>query len=405
MSVQDALADARSRINEIDVTAALQRQQQGALLLDVREENERLTGFPTGSIGSPRSRLELSIRDQVADVQTELILMCAAGQRSVLAARDLVAMGYRNVTSVSGGYSAWKSLGMPCTTPMQADAEYLERYSRHIRLPEVGLQGQARLAEAKVLLVGAGGLGSPVGMYLAAAGVGHVRVVDDDRVERSNLQRQILHTDARIGMHKVVSARMSLQALNPRVQVESVMQRLDRSNVDAWVRDVDVVIDGADNFATRYVLSDACVRHAKPLVYGAVQRFEGQVSVFDAGRQRGTAPCYRCLFPQAPSPQDAPSCAEAGVLGVLPGLVGLMQATEVIKLILGIGETLTGRLLHIDSLAMRFRESRLLPDPQCSVCRVGGAADVLPSNGAEVASIEADSAVCVSVSGCASKAC
>ena len=405
MTARDALADAQSRVNEIDVAEAQQRQQQGALLLDVREECERLAGFPTGSLGTPRSGLELSIRDQVNDPQAELLLMCAAGQRSLLAARDLIAMGYRNVSSVVGGYSAWKSMGMPCTTPLQAEAEYLDRYSRHIRLPEVGLQGQARLVGAKVLLVGAGGLGSPVGMYLAAAGVGHIRVVDDDRVERSNLQRQVLHADARIGMHKVTSARIGLQSLNPRVRVESVMQRLDRSNVDGLVRDVDVVVDGADNFATRYVLSDACVRHAKPLVYGAVQRFEGQVSVFDAGRQRGTAPCYRCLFPQAPSPQDAPSCAEAGVLGVLPGLVGLMQATEVIKLILGIGETLTGRLLHIDSLAMRFRESRLLPDPQCSVCRVDGAADVLPSNGAEVASIEADSAVCGSVSGCASKAC
>ncbi len=221
---------------------------------------------------------------------------------------------------------------------------------------------------ARVLLVGAGGLGSPAAYYLAAAGMGSLRIADDDVVDRSNLQRQILHTDARIGMPKVESAAIALSALNPRARIEAVPERITSANVERMLEAVDVVVDGADNFPARYLLNDACVKLGKPLVYGAVHRFEGQVSVFDAGRRRGEAPCYRCLFPQPPPPEAAPNCAEAGVLGVLPGVIGLLQATEAIKLVLGIGEPLRGRLLQFDALSMRFRETRLAADPQCPVC-------------------------------------
>ena len=249
-----------------------------------------------------------------------------------------------------------------------ADADFMDRYSRHLRLPEVGIEGQRKLEASRVLLVGAGGLGSPAAFYLAAAGIGHLRLVDDDVVERSNLQRQILHAEERIGQAKVASAAIALTALNPRTQVEAIQERVDSGNVERFLQDVDVVIDGSDNFPLRYLLNDACVKLAKPLVYGAVQRFEGQVGVFDAGRQRGHAPCYRCLFPEPPAPEFAPSCAEAGVLGVLPGIIGLLQATEAIKLLIDIGEPLVGRLLHFNALQMRFRELHLPHDPDCVVC-------------------------------------
>jgi sulfur-carrier protein adenylyltransferase/sulfurtransferase len=253
------------------------------------------------------------------------------------------------------------------------DDDFAERYSRHLRLPEVGLAGQQQLQQARVLIVGAGGLGSPAAFYLAAAGVGTLRLVDDDVVDRSNLQRQILHTDDRIGMSKVASAAVAIGALNPRTRLEAIHERITSDNVERLLDAVDVVIDGGDNFPVRYLLNDACVKLAKPLVYGAVHRFEGQLSVFDAGRRRGEAPCYRCLFPEPPPPEAAPNCSEAGVLGVLPGVVGLLQATEAIKLILGIGESLAGRLLQFDALAMRFRETRLAPDPGCAVCAPGKA--------------------------------
>lgn len=249
--------------------------------------------------------------------------------------------------------------------------EQLLRYSRHILLPQLGIEGQERLLAARALVVGAGGLGSPAAYYLAAAGVGTLRIADDDVVDRSNLQRQILHAEARIGLPKVQSAAATLAALNPRVRVEAVAERVTGANVERLLEGVDVVVDGADNFPARYLLNDACVKLGKPLVYGAVHRFEGQASVFDAGRRRGQAPCYRCLFPEPPPPEAAPNCAEAGVLGVLPGVVGLLQATEAIKLILGLGEPLAGRLLHFDALTMRFRETRLRPDPECPVCAPG----------------------------------
>lgn len=356
------------RIREISPTEALGLQREGGRLVDVREPDEHALGLPEGALAIPRAALESAPSRYVSPDET-ILLICGSGRRSMLAAESLAAQGYGSLCSVAGGMSAWQTAGLPVRTT--EDADFLERYSRHLRLPQVGIEGQKRLEQARVLMVGAGGLGSPAAFYLAAAGVGFLRIVDNDQVDRSNLQRQILHTESRIGMDKVESAQQALSALNPRTRFDALTLRLDADNVESLLGDVDVVVDGADNFPTRYLLSDACVQLGKPLVYGAVHRFEGQASVFDAGRQRGVAPCYRCLFPEAPRAEDAPNCAEAGVLGVLPGIIGLLQATEAIKLILGIGQPLSGRLLHFDALSMRFRETRLHPDPDCPVCAPG----------------------------------
>jgi molybdopterin/thiamine biosynthesis adenylyltransferase/rhodanese-related sulfurtransferase len=357
-------------ISEISPIAAREMQQKGVRLIDVREPEEHALGVPHGALAIPRARLQADPVAHHPDPKQALLLICGSGKRSLLAANALAGMGYTELYSVAGGYTAWQAAGLP-VEGMSEDADFLERYSRHLRLPQVGLAGQKALEQARVLLVGAGGLGSPAAFYLAAAGVGFLRIVDDDVVDRSNLQRQILHTEDRIGQPKVESASLALRALNPRTRVETHAVRLTSENIEAMIGDVDVVLDGADNFPTRYLLSDACVKLAKPMVYGAVHRFEGQVSVFDAGRKRGEQPCYRCLFPEAPSAQDAPNCAEAGVLGVLPGIIGLLQTTETLKLILNLGDSLAGRLLHFDALSMRFRETRLRPDPDCRVCAVG----------------------------------
>jgi molybdopterin/thiamine biosynthesis adenylyltransferase/rhodanese-related sulfurtransferase len=357
-------------IEEVTPVEAHARVRRGVRLVDVREAHERALGMAQDAIGIARAALEADPTSTLPDPQAEILLICARGSRSLGAAQVLAARGYARLASVTGGTEAWRAAGLPMTGP-DADDDFLERYSRHLLLPQVGLQGQQRLEASRVLLVGAGGLGSPVAFYLAAAGVGTLRIVDDDRVERSNLQRQILHTEAALGTPKVESARRALGAMNPRVEVEALQERVTSANIDRLIAQVDLVIDGADNFPLRYLLNDACVKHAKPLVYGAVHRFEGQVSVFDAGRRRGLAPCYRCLFPEPPRPEDAPNCAEAGVLGVLPGVIGLLQANEAIKLLLGIGESLAGRLLGFDALAGRFRETRLGPDPHCPVCAAG----------------------------------
>jgi molybdopterin/thiamine biosynthesis adenylyltransferase/rhodanese-related sulfurtransferase len=356
-------------IHEITPQQAHARQSQGAILIDVREPDEHALGTPANALLQPRATLENDPLASVPDKNADILLICGSGKRSLLAAKALEAHGYRQLASVTGGFQSWQAAGLPIST--RHDADFLERYSRHLRLPQVGVDGQKALERARILLVGAGGLGSPAAFYLAAAGVGFLRLVDDDVVDRSNLQRQILHTDAGIGTPKVESARERLSALNPRVRFDAVQTRIDAQNVEDLIADVDVVVDGADNFPTRYLLSDACVQMRKPLVYGAVHRFEGQVSVFDAGRQRGEAPCYRCLFPEQPRAEDAPNCAEAGVLGVLPGIIGLLQATEALKLVLDIGQSLSGRLLQFDALQMRFRETRLAPDPHCAVCAPG----------------------------------
>jgi len=360
-------------IEEIDPHQVRERLARGAVLVDVREEHERAGGQAEGSLGIAKAELEADPARYLPDPDAEVLLICQFGGRSLAAARVLSSAGYARVASVTGGTTRWVDEGLPVMrAPMDPDREdFLDRYSRHLLLPEVGVRGQEALQRSRVLLIGAGGLGSPSACYLAAAGVGHLRIADDDVVDRSNLQRQILHGEARIGAPKVESAQATLSALNPRTRIEAIRERVTAVNIDALMQDVDVVLDGADNFAVRYLLNDACIRHGKPLVYGAVQRFEGQASVFDAGRHRGQCPCYRCLFPEPPSPEFAPNCAEAGVLGVVPGIIGLVQATEVLKLLLGIGDTLAGRLLHFDALAMRFRETRLRADPDCPLCAPG----------------------------------
>ena len=355
---------------EISPEQARTRHTQGALLIDIRETHERASGMAEGAVGIAKGDLESSPASHLPANDREILLICQSGRRSLDAAQVLASQGYSNITSVAGGTTAWHTAGLPMVQALQTDAErdFNERYSRHLLLPQVGAEGQRRLQQARVLVLGAGGLGSPAAFYLAAAGVGHLRLVDDDVVDRSNLQRQILHTDASVGQPKVSSARERLLALNPHLHVEAVQARATSQNIDALLEGVDVVLDGSDNFPLRYLLNDACIKHARPLVYGAVERFTGQVSVFDAGRKRGHAPCYRCLFPEPPPAQFAPNCAEAGVLGVLPGMVGLLQATEVLKLLLGTGEPLVGRLLSFDALGMRFREVRLRPDPGCPLC-------------------------------------
>jgi molybdopterin/thiamine biosynthesis adenylyltransferase/rhodanese-related sulfurtransferase len=361
-------------IREITPEDALARCRDGAVLIDVREAHERALGMAEGALGVAMGELIANPSAYLPADGREVLLICQGGLRSLRTAEALAAQGFGGLCSVEGGTTRWIAESLPTVMPDgELDADFAERYSRHLRLPQVGVDGQRRLEAARVLMIGAGGLGSPAAYYLAAAGIGHLRIADDDVVDRSNLQRQILHTEARIGVAKVDSAEQALSALNPRVRIEAVRERVTAANVDRLLDGIDVVVDGADNFAARYLLNDACVHHGKPLVYGAVHRFEGQASVFDAGRRRGHAPCYRCLFPEPPPPEAAPNCAEAGVLGVLPGLVGLIQATEAIKLILGIGTPLSGRLLHVDALSMRFRETRLPVDLDCPTCAPGRA--------------------------------
>ncbi|MCW2000732.1 molybdopterin/thiamine biosynthesis adenylyltransferase/rhodanese-related sulfurtransferase [Xanthomonas translucens] len=361
--------------HDLSPAQARARALHGALLIDIRQPHERVSGQAEGALAIAQADLEQAPAQHLPDRDCDILLICQSGKRSAQTAAHLREQGYPHALSVLGGTTAWSRDGLPLVRPTLPpdEADFLERYSRHLRLPQVGIDGQQRLARARVLLIGAGGLGSPAAFYLAAAGVGHLRMADDDVVDRSNLQRQILHTEDSVGVAKVVSAAQRIAALNPRVQVDAIQTRVTASNIEALLQDVDVVVDGADNFAARYLLNDACVKLGKPLVYGAVQQFEGQLSVFDAGRHRGQLPCYRCLFPEPPPPEFAPSCAEAGVLGVLPGVIGLLQATEAIKLLLGLGDSLAGRLLSFDALAMRFREIRLPPDPQCPVCAPGTA--------------------------------
>ena len=356
-----------SIVLEMDVIAARRAQQQGALLIDIREPDERLAGYPGGSRHLPMSAGFTDALHTLAP-GLPLLFICASGVRSLHAASVFREAGFASAVSVAGGLGAWRQAGLPVDFPDRADRALGERYSRHWRLPEVGVAGQRRLLRSRVLLVGAGGLGSPIALYLAAAGVGHLAVIDDDRIERSNLQRQIIHRDADVGQAKVLSARAAIAALNPEVEVLALDTRLSAANVDALVSDHDLLVDGADNFATRYLINAACRRHGKPWVYGAVQGFEGQVSVFAPHTDPGRAPCYRCLFPAAPGPGEAPNCSEAGVLGVLPGIIGLLQANEALKLLLGIGSALIGRLLCFDGLAGQFRELGLSADPECAEC-------------------------------------
>ena len=367
-SFQNYLKGIKAEIEEVDVTSVHgQPAAQRPVLIDVREQSEYVQGFIPGARWIPRGFLEIRIEDAVPDRDAGLILYCAGGVRSALAARSLREMGYTKVSSMAGGFGAWKRAGYDFDIPRVLDSEQEIRYSRHTMLPEVGEKGQLALLDAKVLCIGAGGLGSPSSVYLAAAGVGTIGMVDDDVVDASNLQRQIIHTTDRVGVPKVESAKKSLTALNPDVEVVPHQVRLSSDNVLDIIADYDVIVDGADNFQTRYLLNDAALKLSKPVIHSSIFRFEGQLTVFSAAG----GPCYRCLYPEPPPPEDAPSCAEAGVLGVLPGVMGVLQATEAIKIILGIGTTLAGRLMVYDALKAKFRELRLRADPACPTCGEG----------------------------------
>ncbi len=362
------LAEIKEVIPEVEPREARALMEQGAVLVDVREPDEVAGGTPAGSLRLGRGFLELRIEDLVPDKEKTLILMCAGGVRSLFAAEALHRLGYSDVRSMAGGFNRWKNEGLDFEVPKFLSEADKERYSRHLLLPEVGEAGQLKLKESKVLLIGAGGLGSPAAYYLAAAGVGTLGLVDHDVVDRSNLQRQILHTEARVGTSKVASARQSIEELNPEVKVVGYETRLDASNVEEIFSAYDVILDGTDNLPTRYLINDACVKLGKPNVHAAVYRFEGQVTVFWPGHPENPTGCYRCMFPSPPPPGAAPSCSEIGVLGVLPGVVGLLQSIEALKVLLGIGEPLLGKMLYYDALRTSFHQLKLPKKASCPTC-------------------------------------
>jgi len=356
---RDLLREAKAVIRETDPAGAEAMLAEGAVLLDVREPDEYEQGAIPGSVHIPRGNLEPNVENRLSDKDAPVVVMCAGGVRSAFAAQTLQEMGYGDVVSMDGGFNQWKDEGRDWALPVSLTPDQRNRYHRHLLLPEVGTEGQIKLLDAKVLCLGAGGLGSPAALYLAAAGVGTVGIVDMDVVDASNLQRQILHNVDRVGDRKVDSAKKTLNALNPDVNVVTYDVRLGADNIVDIIKDYDVIVDGADNFPVRYMLNDASVKLGIPVVHGSIFRFEGQVTVFDPRN----GPTYRDMIPEPPPAEMAPSCAEAGVLGVLPGIVGSIQALEAIKLILGHGDTLVGRLLAFDASEMSFREYKLRPDP------------------------------------------
>jgi sulfur-carrier protein adenylyltransferase/sulfurtransferase len=361
----ELLREIKSKIDEVDPAAVHEQMNNGATIVDVRETEEFAQGHIPGAKHVPRGYLESRIEGAVPDRAAHVILYCASGNRSAYAARTLIEdLGYENVESMTGGITLWKDRGYEVDVPKTLTAEQRERYSRHLLLDEVGLEGQQKLLDAKVLLLGAGGLGSPTALYLAAAGVGTLGIVDNDDVDLSNLQRQVIHSSERIGVPKVDSAEQTIRELNPDVKVNKYPVRLDASNIMEILPGYDIVVDGLDNFPTRYLLNDASVRLKIPVVSAAILGFEGQLSVF----KPYDGPCYRCLFPVPPPAELAPSCGANGVLGVLPGTMGLLQATEVVKLILGEGDPLIGRLLMYDALAAEFSEVKVRRDPECPIC-------------------------------------
>ena len=362
-SYQDLVSQAKQEVAEVKPSELVELIGH-VKLLDVRESDEYDQGAIATAELVPRGLLEGVISAHVDDPSEEIVVYCAGGARSALAAQTLKQMGYPNVSSLQGGFGRWKQEGHPWGMPEALSNDQRGRYSRHILLPEVGEEGQVRLLESKVLIVGAGGLGSPAALYLAAAGVGTIGIVDFDVVDASNLQRQILHNFDRIGQSKVESASETLTALNPDVKVVTFDERLSAENVLEIFGDYDVVVDGGDNFPTRYLVNDAALHLRIPVVHGSIFRFEGQVTVFDPY----VGPCYRCQYAEPPPPELAPSCAEAGVLGVLPGVIGSLQAMETLKILLGIGETLSGRLLSYDGLGQEFRTLKVRRDPSCPAC-------------------------------------
>jgi sulfur-carrier protein adenylyltransferase/sulfurtransferase len=397
---RELLQQARAEISEIDAIQARERIESGEpVVVDVREQDEWDEGHIAGAVHIPRGQLESRIERLAPETDRPVIVYCSVGNRSAFAAKTLAELGYDDVVSLADGFTDWKRNGFPVQLQAGLEAPQRARYSRHLLIPEVGEEGQLKLLDSKVLLIGAGGLGSPASLYLAAAGVGRIGIVDADVVDESNLQRQIVHSTESLGEPKVESAKRTIEALNPDVEVVAYKERLTSENIERILADGwDVIVDGADNFPTRYLVNDASVWHGIPVVHGSIYRFEGQVTVFkpkgvarDARHQDAGAllphpseltgrtadgdhladeqgPCYRCLFPTPPPPELAPSCAEGGVLGVLPGVIGSLQASEALKLALGIGEPLIGRLLLFDALAATFDEVKLRRDPDCPVC-------------------------------------
>ncbi len=366
-SYRDILQQVKAEIDEISAAETRERlaSPQPPVLVDVREQDEWDEGYVPGAVHVPRGMLESRIEGLLPDRSREIVVYCAGGSRSAFAAKSLGELGYEHVTSLIGGFTDWKRNGFQIEQAQSLTPEQRARYSRHLLIPEVGDRGQQKLLASRVLLIGAGGLGSPASLYLAAAGVGTIGIVDADVVDDSNLQRQIVHSTNEVGQPKVASAQRTIEALNPDVTVKAYEERLTSENVERILGEGwDVIVDGADNFPTRYLVNDASVWHDIPVVHGSIYRFEGQVTVFKPHE----GPCYRCLFPQPPPPELAPSCAEGGVLGVLPGIIGSLQANEALKLLLGIGDSLQGRLLLVDALATTFDEVTVKRDPTCPVC-------------------------------------
>jgi molybdopterin/thiamine biosynthesis adenylyltransferase/rhodanese-related sulfurtransferase len=363
----DLLQEVKSSIRTLTLEELKRRLEarERFTLVDVREKDEVRAGFIPGAISIPRGFLEMQAEQRLPDKSAKIIVYCAGGIRSAFAAKALAELGYTDVESANPGFVRWKDVGYPVETPAELTPAQLARYARHTMLPEVGEKGQAKLLKSRVLCLGAGGLGSPSALYLAAAGVGTLGIIDADTVDASNLQRQVLHGTDRVGMPKVESAKKTLSNLNPDVNVVTFDERLVRENADRiFDQGWDVIVDGLDNFSTRYLVNDASIWKKIPVVHGSIFRFDGQVTTFWPGK----GPCYRCLYPEPPPPELAPSCSEAGVLGVLPGIIGVIQATEAVKILLGIGEPLVGRLLTYDSLKMKFGSLKLRRDPRCPVC-------------------------------------
>jgi molybdopterin/thiamine biosynthesis adenylyltransferase/rhodanese-related sulfurtransferase len=368
-TIQDVLGQIRGQIREVTPAEARAMLDGGTtpVLLDVRDKEEFNEGHIPGAIHVPRSFLELRVENTVPVRSTPIVAYCAGGSRSLLAADSLRRMGYTNVLSMVGGFNRWRSEGFDTVCPRVLSPADVKRYERHLMVPEIGEAGQIKLLDARVLLIGAGGIGSAAAYYLAAAGIGKLGIVDFDVVDETNLQRQILHNVDSIGVLKTESASKTLRALNPGVEIETFNVRICSSNVEDIFTGYDLVVDGSDNFPTRYSVNDACVKFGIPNVHGSVYRFEGQVTVFYPPR----GPCYRCLYPEPPPPELAPSCAEAGVLGVVPGIVGLLEAVEAVKLVIGKGDPLIGRLIHYDALKAEFRTLKLRRDPECRYCADG----------------------------------
>jgi len=362
-SPRDLLSEAKAVITEVD-TAEAEARLGKAQFLDVREPDEYEQGAIAGAVHLPRGQLEFQVEGRLPDKSAPIVVYCAAGVRSAFAARTLGELGYQDVVSMAGGFNRWKDDGRPWSAPRTLTAEQRNRYQRHLLMPDVGEKGQQKLLDSKVLLLGAGGLGSPAALYLAAAGVGTLGIIDMDVVDESNLQRQILHNVDRIGERKVDSAKKTLTLLNPDVDVATYDVRLGADNVLDIIDGYDLIVDGTDNFPTRYLVNDASLVKRIPVVHGSIFQFEGQVTVFDPYN----GPCYRCLVPVPPPAEQAPSCAEAGVLGVLPGIIGSIQAVEAIKMVLGLGDPLVGRLLAYDALDESFRTFKVRRDPACPAC-------------------------------------